>query len=669
VLLVLLFAAVVPAACVLWFMNAAMRNERLAVRQRLADVYRQKVQTDREEIAAFWSSRLQLPPAILRHERAMQPWALLLFHRMVGDGKSDSAILLDNAGLPVYPQSVAAGPTPDSLPDSPAWREARRLEFELADYERGAAAYAHAAEEARSGKPSRRPRSQALLAQARCLAKAGKLENALDVLLEEMSADVHLQVARDEHGRAVFLDAQMLALQLLPANDARRVPLARVLAKQVNNYGGTPVTLKSPIPGVDIPVDRQLVGEAVMTSSQRLLFMELLNAMGLEGVSFPTQQAEALAQQYLADATVEPKPGEVTPTGAPRVWQMASSDGHVISLFGEENLLADLSAAARLDEPFAGITTRIEPPGESSTGEKPFLSVPVSEHFPDWRLAVYLDEDPFAVSAGQAELTYLIVGVSAIAAIAVLAVAMASYLGRQIKLTRLKNDLIATVSHELKTPLASMRVLVDTLREGRSSGQRQTSEYLALIAKENERLSRLIDNFLTFSRMERNKRAFEFETFDLREAVRTAAGSVGERFAPPQTRLDVNLPDQPLPIRADRDATVTVILNLLDNAWKYSGQEKRIRVQARRRDGEVSIEVSDNGVGLSRRAMRRIFDRFYQVDQTLAREAGGCGLGLSIVQFILDAHGGTIDVHSELGKGSTFIVALPAAVADSEETG
>ena len=274
---------------------------------------------------------------------------------------------------------------------------------------------------------------------------------------------------------------------------------------------------------------------------------------------------------------------------------------------------------------------------------------------------MYLKEDPFSASAQKAESAYLATGISAIAVIALLAVAMASYLGRQIKLTRLKNDLIATVSHELKTPLASMRVLVDTLREGRCGDARQAGEYLELIAKENERLSRLINNFLTFSRMERNRRTFEFAQVDIAGVVRAAVEAMGERFASPASRLDVEVPaDLPL-VRADRDALVTVILNLLDNACKYSGEDKAVKVRAYAADGGAYIEVSDNGFGMSRRSMRRIFDKFYQVDQTLSRKAGGCGLGLSIVKFILDAHGGAISVKSQPGKGSTFTVRLRAA--------
>ena len=204
-------------------------------------------------------------------------------------------------------------------------------------------------------------------------------------------------------------------------------------------------------------------------------------------------------------------------------------------------------------------------------------------------------------------------------------------------------------------------MLVDTLREGRCPDAKQAGEYFDLMAKENERLSRLIDNFLTFSRMERNKRAFEFTTVEVNEVVQAATQAVRDRFSSPGSQLGVEVPAGLPCIHADRDAMVTVILNLLENAWKYTGERKAVTLRAYTANGGVFIEVSDNGIGMTRRAVRRIFDKFYQVDQTLARKAGGCGLGLAIVKFILDTHGGTIEVKSQPGKGSTFAVRLPAA--------
>ena len=153
---------------------------------------------------------------------------------------------------------------------------------------------------------------------------------------------------------------------------------------------------------------------------------------------------------------------------------------------------------------------------------------------------------------------------------------------------------------------------------------------------------------------------FEFVNVQPAELVEEAAASVKERFEASGHRLEVDVADGLPPVTVDCDAMLTVLLNLLDNACKYSGDGRRIGLRAYADNGQVLFEVSDDGIGMSKRETKRVFERFYQVDQTLSRRAGGCGLGLSIVKFIVDAHSGSIDVRSEPGKGSTFTVRLPS---------
>jgi signal transduction histidine kinase len=252
---------------------------------------------------------------------------------------------------------------------------------------------------------------------------------------------------------------------------------------------------------------------------------------------------------------------------------------------------------------------------------------------------------------------------------------------RQMRLTRLKNDLVATVSHELKTPLASIRLLVDTLLAAETSGTEEVvgkdlrrtetvlpttssvplpvREYLELIAKENARLTRLIDNFLTFSRMERNKQAFSLAAVEPAAIVAAAADAVRERFEQSGCRFDVEVEPGLPSVTADVDAMTTALVNLLDNAWKYSEADKQITLRAYADGGRVALAVSDNGIGLSRAACKRVFERFYQVDRQLSRSRGGCGLGLSIVEFIVKGQGGEVTVRSRPGQGSTFTIILP----------
>jgi signal transduction histidine kinase len=254
---------------------------------------------------------------------------------------------------------------------------------------------------------------------------------------------------------------------------------------------------------------------------------------------------------------------------------------------------------------------------------------------------------------------YAWAGFFVIAMIAVFALLLGRSFNRQLRLTRLKTDLVAAVSHELKTPIASMRLLVDSLLEDDRLDPKKTREYLQLIASENLRLSRLIDNFLTFSRIERNRQRFEFAETHASHVVSSAVEAMRERLQPPSCHFTVEIdPDLPR-VRADENALVTALLNLLDNACKYTLADKQIALRAYREESCIVFAVRDNGIGIGPKEQKRIFRRFYQVDQRLARESGGCGLGLSIVEFIARAHGGTITVNSSSGSGSTFMLSLP----------
>ena len=233
-----------------------------------------------------------------------------------------------------------------------------------------------------------------------------------------------------------------------------------------------------------------------------------------------------------------------------------------------------------------------------------------------------------------------------------------------MELAQLKNDLAATVSHELKTPLASIRLLVDNLLEDEDGFDRsQTQEYLQLISQENKRLSRLIDNFLTFSRMERKQMQFQFAPVAVANLTAEAATVFLEHGGKSPLNLEVENKDDMVLVSADRDALVTAIVNLLENALKYGSSndtaKTQIELRTRVEKGFVCISVRDWGTGISPRHQNRIFERFYQIDQRVSREHGGCGLGLSIVKSIVEAHEGMVEVDSQLGSGSTLTIRLP----------
>jgi signal transduction histidine kinase len=387
--------------------------------------------------------------------------------------------------------------------------------------------------------------------------------------------------------------------------------------------------------------------EVPMPSAQRRFLMRELQRFAPE-LPFPTLAAEDLAARYL-DANPTP-PEALSVSGLPGVWHAASPARKAIVLFETPNLRSRFNTAWP-----ASVQSAILAPGEDS--DAALVVAPLGAPFPGWRVALSLDDRTLLDATGQRVATHLWIGSAFIAAMTVLAIFIARGFGRQMQLARLKNDLVATVSHELKTPLTAMRALVDTLLDTEQFDEKTTREYLQLLARENARLSRLIDNFLTFSRLERGKFTFEFKRLSSQDVVEEALAATGERRIAIESVAAADLPD----ITGDHGALVTVLLNLLDNAWKYSGGEKQITLRTEAHHGSVRFAVEDRGIGLTLAESRRVFDRFYQADQRLARTAGGCGLGLSIVQSIVVAHGGTVQVASEPGRGSTFTIEIPAA--------
>ena len=316
----------------------------------------------------------------------------------------------------------------------------------------------------------------------------------------------------------------------------------------------------------------------------------------------------------------------------------------------------ELGVSYRITDSFGSYACGLKNPEKTA-----FLTAPLGKYFPSWNVEIYFrDIDIFETRANEQKVVYLWTGLLAIAVMFAAGLLATRVVGKQIRINKLKNDFIATVSHELKTPLASMRVLVDTLLEGSYRNQQQVTEYLQLVSKENERLTGLIDNFLTFSRMERNKQAFAMSRTSPAAIARDAAEAVKTKFSTSECKFEVNIPEDLPKVTADRDAMITVLVNLLDNAYKYSYDNKQIELRVSSEDSLVCFYVSDKGRGMSRRSVRKIFNRFYQADSSLSRHAEGCGLGLSIAKFIVDAHKGTISVESKPDKGSTFSVKLPA---------
>ncbi len=227
------------------------------------------------------------------------------------------------------------------------------------------------------------------------------------------------------------------------------------------------------------------------------------------------------------------------------------------------------------------------------------------------------------------------------------------------ELNRLKSYFVSSVSHDLQTPLTSIRMFAELLRNNRHLSDREREEYLDIIHGESERLARLIRNLLDFSRMERGAKTYDFKTVDLAEIVRSVLRSMNYLLRQHQFETITDLPDEPVIIRADGDAVIEALENLISNAVKYSSEQKVLRLTLQRDQTFVRVAVQDRGIGISPREQRRIFDTYYRARDPQVQAMGGAGLGLSLVKQIMEAHGGRVEVQSAPGKGSTFTLVFP----------
>jgi len=229
---------------------------------------------------------------------------------------------------------------------------------------------------------------------------------------------------------------------------------------------------------------------------------------------------------------------------------------------------------------------------------------------------------------------------------------------KEMALAKLKSDFVSNVSHELRTPLSLIRLYAETLEMGRLTSPDKYQEYYQIIRKESERLTALINNILDFSRIEAGRKEYDFRETDMRELVHNTLESYRYQIEQHGFSYVEKIDDVP-PMRVDREAMARSLLNLVNNALKYSQDRKYIGVNLYRDNGSVKLEVVDHGIGIPVPEQQKIFEKFYRVGDPLVHNTKGSGLGLSLVRHIVKAHGGEVEVESAPGQGSRFIIALP----------
>ena len=634
-LLLLVLVVVVPTACVLWFMNKAMDSERLVVRQKLTEVYKGQLDALRKKIQTHWRDKARILSEVGEQESPAE-----IFAHVVGSDMANSIVLYDSTGQLAYPTKVPSS-VHGAKEESPEWNVAQRLEYRQNDPLAAATNYAQIARQAVEASVAAR----AWQAQARCLAKAGRVDAAIEVLTSQLVGGEKIR-SLGAQGHAIRANAQLLALRLMrDAGHEGYREMSEDMVRQLTDYS-----------------------HFALASGQRIFLMKQVQDIVQDSPSFSTLAAELIGLAYSVNNPNIGAPVDLRPTQVDSVWQWGLPGRDRVALFTLQRIRSEVENLIQQQALPPGATVTLLAPETDPFQVGAFASIALGDPLADWWLELHLaDESLFETTADRQVVIYLWIGTLVIGTLIAFAAIIAHYMRRQIQLNRLKSDLVSTVSHELKTPLASMRVLVDTLLDGHYQNEQMTQEYLQLIARENVRLSQLIDNFLTFSRLERGTQSFAFSQVDLTEVTTTAFEALRDKLEAAGFVVETVVASNAVLINGDRDALTTVVLNLLDNAYKYSDEVKHIVLRVYQQDNAAYLEVEDRGIGMAQRETGKIFERFYQVDQQLARQVEGCGLGLNIVKSIVEAHGGSITVDSRPGAGSKFIVKLPLATVPSSK--
>ena len=304
-----------------------------------------------------------------------------------------------------------------------------------------------------------------------------------------------------------------------------------------------------------------------------------------------------------------------------------------------------------------------QPPGESRRDwRRPFVASEIGEALPHWEAALYLMRpDQLKESARNVRRTLLLLIAAALAAIAFGGWAVFADARRQLALAQKKTDFVSNVSHELKTPLTSIRMFAEMMQSGNAAEDKRP-QYLRIIVAEAERLTRLINNVLDFARLERKQKRYDFRPLDLHSVLakiweghelhlREQGFTTRWKAAPP-----------PYPVRGDEDALVQIFVNLLSNAEKYSTDRKEIEIHSYLTEDSVHVSMLDRGTGVPAGEETKIFEAFYRAHDSLASGIQGSGLGLTLAQRLAKEHGGEITYQAREGGGSNVTLRVPLSL-------
>ncbi len=305
-------------------------------------------------------------------------------------------------------------------------------------------------------------------------------------------------------------------------------------------------------------------------------------------------------------------------------------------------------------------TPLLVPENNNRDWRKPFVAREISELLPHWEAAAYLINPDFIRSKAKfmESIIYLLISIMFIS-ILIGSILIIRSIHQEMNLASKKTNFVTNVSHELKTPLTSIRMFAEILKEKRQTDEKKKNKYLEVMVSETERLTRLINNVLDFSKINDKKKSYNKKDIDCIELCKEIFQSHKDRIIHNGFIFNFSPKNESINIYADEEAMKQVILNLISNAEKYSIDKKEINLKVFNEDKNAIIEIEDHGIGIPLKYSKKIFKEFFRIDDSLSTNVSGTGLGLTIARKIINDHDGEIIYKPGEGGGSIFQIILP----------
>jgi signal transduction histidine kinase len=530
------------------------------------------------------------------------------------------------------------------------WQAAQRAERQK-DPARAAVLYAQAAREARG----QRFKGQALFARANTTLRAGEVHLAEALFTEVLTGYAGV---RDTYGfrlgdlARLKLGEMKLARDPAAGEAALREQVEGLLAEPwIIGRGGEAAVARRAIDLIAGKGNAEWVGRVrgrLEDRSTQLFWAERL------GGELDTLGAHGRLLRV--------PPGEFSYNKTEHaLWATTWTDDeqYVFGLDLEGALTQVRGLAASAAGPDSDVVLVLIGPDDPTTGP-PLARRSLSPWFTGWSVAVY-PRDPEGLSLRQADERRRGIGIIllSVVMIAVGSVLSARLVQRELESARDKSDFAAHVSHELRSPITQIRLKAEALQLGLAPDEDARMRHYDVIVRESERLSRLVDNVLDFAAIERGRKKYTFRPGDLGSTIERAVEAAKVAMETRGMRIDLTLPEDLPVVWHDADAVSQVLTNLLSNAAKYGQDAGWVKVVVDGDGEEVRVAISDGGIGIAPSEQRQIFEQYYRSSDPLARRKKGTGIGLTIVKYILEAHGGRVSVRSALGRGSTFTLHFP----------